>query len=148
MRESVSSMHRIRIRIGNRTFRGTLNETLTARLLWEAMPFYSDAARWGDEIYFASPVHGARQDPVTSDVSVGDLAFWPPGNAFCIFFGPTPGSNGAPRPLSPLVLIGRIEAAPEELRRVRDGEPVRVEAIEPAPEAPVPPAFSDAPVSS
>jgi hypothetical protein len=141
-------MRDIRIRIGDRSFRATLNDTLTARLLWEAMPFYSDVARWGDELYFASPVHGARQDAVTSDVSVGDMAFWPPGNAFCIFFGPTPGSNGAPRPLSPVVLIGRIDAGPEELRRVRDGEPVRVEAIEPAPPAPAPPASSGTPASS
>ena len=42
-------------------------------------------------------------------VDVGDLAYWPPGRAFCIFFGPTPVSRGtACRPASPVNVVGKI----------------------------------------
>jgi len=27
-------------------------------------------------------------------VELGDLGYWPPGQAFCLFFGPTPASQG------------------------------------------------------
>ncbi len=48
---------------------------------------------WGDEIYFAIPV-SLKEDGPRATVEVGDLGYWPPGRAFCIFFGPTPASRG------------------------------------------------------
>ena len=57
-----------------------------------------------------------------ADVSVGDLGYWPPGNAFCIFFGRTPASSGsAPRAASPVTVVGRIVGDATTFRRVRSG---------------------------
>jgi len=61
-------------------------------------------------------------------VEVGDVGYWPPGKALCLFFGPTPISRpGEVRPASTVVLVGRLSSDPEELRKVREGDLVRVE---------------------
>ena len=44
------------------------------------------------------------------DCEVGDIGYWPDGNGFCIFFGPTPASKGEkPRAASPVNIFARIE---------------------------------------
>ena len=58
---------------------------------------------------------------------MGDLAFWPPGSALCLFFGPTPASRGDEiRPSSPVTVVGRIEGDPTVLRAVASGAAVLV----------------------
>ena len=55
-------------------------------------------------------------------------AYWPPGHAFCIFFGPTPSSRGAEiRPASPVNVFGRVLGDPTVFKSVRSGTKVRVE---------------------
>ena len=73
----------------------------------------------------------AEQEPDASDVvEVGDLAYWPPGLAFCVFFGRTPASQGNEvRAASPVNVVGRISDPPvDALRRVRTGTAIRIEA--------------------
>ncbi|RLI09743.1 hypothetical protein DRO42_03475, partial [Candidatus Bathyarchaeota archaeon] len=54
--------------------------------------------------------------------------YWPPGSAFCIFFGPTPASRGGEiRPASPVNVFGHILGDPTVFKKVRGGEKVRVE---------------------
>ena len=61
-------------------------------------------------------------------VAMGDLAYWPPGRAFCIFFGPTPASEGNEiRPASPVNIVGQVDGDATVLRQVQDCEPVRIE---------------------
>jgi hypothetical protein len=61
-------------------------------------------------------------------VALGDLGYWPPGPAFCIFFGPTPASRGEEiRPASPVAVFGRVQGDPTLFKRVRSGTTVRVE---------------------
>jgi hypothetical protein len=61
-------------------------------------------------------------------VDLGDLAYWPPGSAFCIFFGPTPMSRGSEiRPASPVNVFGRLRGDGRILRQVRSGTMVKVE---------------------
>ena len=56
-------------------------------------------------------------------VDIGDIAYWPPGNAFCIFFGETPASvDGNIKPASAVTVIGKLESDPEVLKRVKSGE--------------------------
>jgi hypothetical protein len=99
----------------------------TAQAVWEALPFAAGANTWGDEIYFSIPVEVDAEEP-REVVDVGDLGYWPPGKAFCIFFGPTPASRGDEiRPASPVNVFGRVTGDPGVFKKVRAGERVRVE---------------------
>ena len=88
-------MPTLRITAGPVTVTAELNDSPTARLLWEALPIDGKANRWGDEIYFSIPVDADEEPDARAAVEVGEIAFWPPGNAFCIFWGPTPASRGS-----------------------------------------------------
>ena len=99
----------------------------TAQAIWDALPLESKANTWGDEIYFSIPVELEAENP-RETVQLGDLGYWPPGNAFCIFFGPTPASRGGEiRPASPVNVFGRVLGDPKVFKRVKGGERVRVE---------------------
>ena len=67
----------------------SLNNSETAQNIWDALPIESRVNTWGDEIYFSIPVDVGLEN-AKAVVSEGDLGYWPPGNAFCIFFGLTP----------------------------------------------------------
>ena len=100
--------HAIRIRVGEIELDAELNESETAKAVLEALPFEGGFNTWGDEIYFEIPVQAGPEDPQET-VALGDLAYWPPGKAFCIFYGKTPASSGDEiRPASPVNPIGRV----------------------------------------
>jgi len=102
-----------------------LNDSPTAQAIWEALPITARANRWGEEIYFRIPVHEELAEDARAEVEVGELGYWPPGNAFCIFFGPTPASSGdEPRAASPVNPIGRVLGKATVFKDVRDGEPI------------------------
>jgi uncharacterized protein len=98
-----------------------LNDGPTARTIWEALPITGRANTWGDEVYFTIPVRAEEPD-ARADVAVGELGYWPVGSAFCIFFGPTPASDGpAPRAASPVNILGRVLGDATEFRQVPGG---------------------------
>jgi len=102
------------------------SESQVARALWEAAPFRSRVQLWGDEIYFTTPVT-APEEATVETVQEGMVAYWPPGRALCLFYGPTPISGpGEIRPASPVVPVGRCEVDPQELRKVPEGAQVLV----------------------
>jgi hypothetical protein len=120
-------MKAIVIVAGSVSLPAELNESPTARKVWQALPIEAKASTWGDEIYFEIPVVVEQEPEARADVEVGALAYWPVGHAFCIFFGPTPASKGkAPRAYSPVNLIGRVVGDATKFRKVRDGETVRI----------------------
>ena len=99
----------------------------TARAIWDALPLEAKASTWGDEIYFSIPVDAEAEDP-REVVEMGDLGYWPPGGAFCIFFGTTPASRGEEiRPASPVNVFGRVEGDPRVFTSVSSGALVRLE---------------------
>lgn len=99
----------------------------TEQAIWDALPIEARANTWGDEIYFSIPVEVEAENP-REVVELGDLGYWPPGSAFCIFFGLTPASRGAEiRPASPVNVFGRILGDPKVFKKVKGGERVRVE---------------------
>jgi hypothetical protein len=101
-------------------------ENLTALAIWEALPIEGRAITWGDEIYFSIPLSLEPEDP-KEVVEEGDLGYWPPGNAFCIFFGHPPVSRGDEiRPSSPVNVFGKIVCNPKIFKKVKSGEPVRI----------------------
>jgi uncharacterized protein len=124
-------MPTLRITAGPVTVTAELNDSPTARLLWEALPIDGKANRWGDEIYFSIPVDADEEPDARAAVEVGEIAFWPPGNAFCIFWGPTPASRGSqPMAASPVNLLGKIDGDATQFGRVSSGVRVRLEREE------------------
>lgn len=122
-------MRQIKIRAGDVQVIAELNDTRTADAIWEALPLSAAGNTWGDEIYFAIPLK-LQAENAQAVVSLGDLGYWPSGNAFCIFFGPTPVSRGQEiRPASPVNVFGRVTGDPTVLKKVRDGETVTVEQV-------------------
>jgi len=104
-----------------------LNDTRIAKQLWEALPIKAIGSRWGDEIYFSIPVRAKNENP-QEVVDVGDIAYWPEGSAFCIFFGPTPASSGDEiRPASAVTVLGRLLGNPKDFRRVESGTEIVLE---------------------
>jgi len=120
--------HAVRITVGEKAFDAELNDTATAGRIHDALPIEAQVNRWGDEIYFTIPVKGDKSDAMRTEMTVGELAYWPPGSAFCIFWGPTPASKGdEPRAASDVVPVGRIIGNVTELSASIDGEQVRIE---------------------
>ena len=102
----------------------------TAEAIWRALPIEARAETWGDEIYFPIPVKMGEENSQET-VELGDLGYWPPGNSFCIFFGPTPVSRGDEiRPASPVNVFGRVAGNPKVFKKVKDGDLVRIEKAE------------------
>ena len=102
-------MPKILIQAGSVEMEAELNESPTAKDLLAALPITGKANIWGDEIYFAIPVQADEAEDAVADVPVGTIAYWPPGSAFCIFYGPTPASSGTqPRAASPVNILGQV----------------------------------------
>ncbi len=100
----------------------------TFKSLVNALPIESIAYRWGDEVYFETPVDVSEEN-ARETVEKGTVAYWPPGNALCIFWGPTPASRSPDeiRPASPVNVVGRIIGDPSIFSKVRSGSKIRVE---------------------
>lgn len=122
---------RIQITAGSIVMSAELNESATARAIRDALPINAIARTWGDEIYFSIPVDAKLDESAREVVEVGDLGYWPTGRAFCIFFGPTPMSQGNEiRPASAVNLVGKVLGDAKAFKVVRDGEPVELEIEE------------------
>ena len=123
-------MTRIRITAGQVALEADLNDSATARKVVAALPITGRASRWGDEIYFSIPVQDDEAFDARDQMAVGELAYWAPGSAFCIFWGPTPASNGSePRAASPVNVLGRIDGDATRFGAVKSGEKVLIEKV-------------------
>ena len=111
----------IRITAGQVSVEARLNESRTATAIWDRLPIEAKGETWGDEIYFDIGLTAAPESPKET-VESGDLGYWPPGRAFCIFFGPTPMSRGDEiRPASAVNVVGRLAGDPKVFKTVRAG---------------------------
>ena len=117
----------IKITAGDVEATAVLNSSSTADLVWSALPLEASGSIWGDEIYFRTSIE-ASEENAQELVDIGDVGYWPPGQALCLFFGPTPASRGDEvRPASPVNVVGKLEGDPIILKQVRSGSPVLVE---------------------
>ncbi|MFL2784030.1 MAG: cyclophilin-like fold protein [Dehalococcoidia bacterium] len=116
----------------------TQNITVEAELLdrsesdnfYSSLPFTGRVNTWGLEIYFSIDHSMELQEDASEIVNLGDIAFWPPGNAFCIFFGPTPASIGDEiRAASEVNLLGKIIGDPLVFKSVPSGSDIKIEAV-------------------
>jgi len=124
-----------RIRIGSKAI-GPMEAVITdenpetGNTIWKALPIRGNTNRWGDEIYFSVPVELGEEKGRT-EVEVGSVAYWPPGKALCIFFGPTPVSrHGEPRAYSPVNVFAKIVGDPAAFRKIHDNEEITLQRIQ------------------
>jgi len=120
----------IKINAGEVELKAELNDSPTAKKIAAVLPIEGRAQRWGEEIYFAIPVQVEPEPDAREEVEVGEMGYWPTGNAFCLFFGPTPASSGEkPRAASAVNIIGRFEGDLAALCEVANGKTVTIEVI-------------------
>lgn len=76
-----------------------------------ALPIEGNATRWGEELYFRSSID-VPPETTRSAVEPGSLAYWPDGNAICLFWGPTPASSDeTPRAASPVNVFASADVS-------------------------------------
>jgi hypothetical protein len=120
--------NRIKITAGEVAVSAELGDSETAQLLWDALPIQASGNVWGDEIYFGIGVNAELDDEAEETVELGTVGYWPPGDALCLFFGPTPMSMGDEiRPASAVNILGMIEGDSTVLKAVPGGTVISVE---------------------
>ncbi|MBR9701778.1 hypothetical protein GOV13_02555 [Candidatus Pacearchaeota archaeon] len=119
---------KVKITAGSVEILAELLDNETGKTVFSKLPISSTASTWGDEIYFKIPVHVELDSSAKEVVSKGDLGFWPSGDCFCIFFGPTPNSKGDEiRPASAVNVFGNVTSNLGELKKVKEGENITIE---------------------
>ena len=125
-------MRKIKITAGGVSATAMLDDNETADAIWEALPIVQRGNRWGDEIYFSIPVEAPQAGDAREVMEAGELAYWPPGSAFCIFWGPTPASRGGEiRAASPVNPCGWLEGDAAAFDTVPSGAEVKLVRAQP-----------------
>jgi hypothetical protein len=102
----------------------------TKDAILKALPFEGRANVWGDEVYFNIPA-GVEEENTQQEMEIGDIAFWPIGNAMCFFFGKTPVSDSEkPKAYSPVNLFAKVIGDSKVLKKVKDGDIIKVQKSE------------------
>ena len=118
----------VQITTGDIAIQAELYETPTGKAIVEALPIEGTVNRWGGEIYFTIPVSVSLEPDARDALCPGELGYWPPGNAFCIFFGATPASqNDECRAASEVNVFGKVISELDKLWKVKDGADILVE---------------------
>lgn len=105
----------------------TLQEGNLTDEIFEVLPFETRISTWGEEIYFPVPVD-VEPGELTEELEVGDVVFWHEGQSLCVFFGPTPKSNGnQPVPADKVEVIGTVKEGLEDLTNLEAGDDLSVE---------------------
>ncbi len=121
-------MKKISIQAGEIRLEAELYDTPTAQTIYDALPIAAQIHTWGKEIYFSVDIKLSLENDAREEVNEGELAYWPAGPAFCIFFGPTPASTGnKPKAFSPVNVFGKIGLNFKILGNIRNGTQIVVE---------------------
>jgi len=108
-----------------------LNDSPTAKSIIIILPIEALAQRWGGEIYFSVSAQGKLEAGSRDVLVAGELGYWPPGSAFCIFFGPTPSSQcDEIRAASAVNVIGKMKGDWSGLWDVPSGGRIVIKATE------------------
>ncbi|MBI2653339.1 hypothetical protein HYX02_00870 [Candidatus Woesearchaeota archaeon] len=114
---------KIKISSGKINVIAELKNTPTANAIYNALPLEAAANRWGDEIYFPIPVSLDEESDAKDVVSEGDVAYWPEGSCFCIFWGRTPASKGDEiRAASKVNVFGKIILDAKIFSKIKNGD--------------------------
>lgn len=118
---------KIKITSGNIHAVAELKNTDTAKAVYNALPIEGSANKWGNEIYFPIPVNLEAEPEAKEVVDDGDVAYWPEGSCFCIFWGKTPASKGNEiRAASKVNVFGKLKDA-KIFSNVKNGDLIVLE---------------------
>jgi hypothetical protein len=110
----------IRITAGSVVVVAELSDTDTASEIWVCYPSRPTATPRVMR-YISEYPSKTMLRTGSKVVELGDLGYLPPGNAFCLFFGPTPASD--------VTVIGKIKGDSTVLKSVSSGISVLIEAL-------------------
>ncbi len=120
-------MRRIRFTFEGVVLNAELLDTNTANSIWDALPIDASVSTWGEEVYFDCGVSLGEEPEARALVTAGEIAYWPPGDAIAIGFGPTPVSRGDEiRLASPANIWAKATDDVKKLKPVRAGTRVRI----------------------
>lgn len=95
----------------------------TAQEICNSLPLEARAQGWQEEVYFGLSFGLADENPSTSS-EAGDVSYWTPGSAFCIFYG---GSQ----PYSAVNHIGKVVSGLDIFPGVKGGDRILLRRSEP-----------------
>jgi hypothetical protein len=106
----------------------------TVQAVLENLPVEINITKWGDELYTERTHISANEENAKKEVDYLDVAYWPEGNALCLFYGPTPISrDGQILAYSPVNIVGRIipngNEKDELLQKIKDSTRVIFKSI-------------------
>jgi len=93
----------------------------TVDAIAKRLPMEGRAALWQEEVYFEIPVKMGKEKAEPT-VEKGAIAYWPMGNALCIFYGES-------QPYSPVNIVGQVTKNLELFGRVKSGAKIVVEKM-------------------
>lgn len=118
------------IKIGDLELKAEFNDSPSSEKLKALLPLEFSMSRWGDEFYGDCGIKAELSQDARDVMEVGELAVWPTGRALCIFFGPTPASQGyEPRAVSPVNPVGKLLSDTEDLKKLDSTIHVKIETF-------------------
>jgi hypothetical protein len=126
----LGNARRIRVTVGSVQLVVELKPNKTADEIYAALPVEAPLNTWGEEFYFKLPGVKDYRETATSQVRVGDVAFWGAGQVLAIFFGRTPMSMGPdPVPADRVNIVGKVIGDATVLRQAMSVQTIKVEKI-------------------
>lgn len=116
-------MSKIVIRTRNGEFQGELDDSDISNTIWLSSPIAVETNMLGGMVYSELPLDSIMpKEGRTTELEIGDIAYWPGPGALCIFYGPTPlsGENGKPIAPYPVIKIGKMTCDCSELEHAGD----------------------------
>lgn len=121
---------KIRITVGPVCLDAELKSNRTADAIYSALPVESPFHSWGEEFYFNLAGVQDHRETATTQVKIGDLAYWGAGGVLAIFFGRTPMSMGPdPVPADRVNVVGRIVGDATLLRQAMGATKIKLEKV-------------------
>lgn len=93
----------------------------TATRFYRNLPLEGKANLWLEEVYFIIPLE-LEYENQSPRAEKGDLSYWPPGAAFCIFYGES-------QPASPVNHIGKLTSNLELFRNLEPEDRIIVRKV-------------------
>ncbi len=120
-------MLKANIVIGKYKFKIKFLNTKTANKIYESLPIVANVNFWGDEIYFFTSLNIDLEENAKDIITMGELAYWPNGNAIAIGFGPTPISRSDEIRLADKCNIwGKTDFNLTKLRTIKNQEKITI----------------------